>query len=46
MRHEVLTAAIMKVVFWDVTPCSLVATNVSEESAASISSDGKQVPLL
>jgi hypothetical protein len=37
LRFEVFTAVIMKhVVFWDVTPCGFVRTDVSEELIASI----------
>jgi hypothetical protein len=32
LRFEVFTAVVMKsVIFWDVTPCSLLTTDVSEE---------------
>jgi hypothetical protein len=37
LRFEVFTAVTMKnAVFWDVTPCSFVTTDVSEELSASI----------
>ena len=37
VRLEVLTAVTVKItVFWDVTPCSLMCTDVTDESAAAI----------
>jgi hypothetical protein len=34
---EVLTAVVVKTtIFWDITPCSLLSTDVSEEHIASI----------
>jgi hypothetical protein len=37
MRFEVLTAVTVAIiVFWDVTPCRLIRTNISDEQAASI----------
>jgi hypothetical protein len=41
VRFQVLTAASMKfrIVFWDVLPCKILSTDVSEVRAASIIRD-------
>jgi hypothetical protein len=36
VRSEVLRVATVKIVFWNVTPCSLIVSNIFEELIASV----------